>query len=93
MGYNWLFMDVKSNNGKIYKVAIAPTCIISNLPIKEGDKVKVEGFIPPVFPSNVTKAVDIYDVTQKRDYPIVGYGCGGGYGNGCGGWYRGRGRW
>ena len=72
MGANWLFMDVKDKNGNIIKVAIAPTFKISNLPINEGDEVKVNGFTPPMFPNGVIKAFDIYDVTQKKDYPISG---------------------
>ncbi len=76
MGNEWLFMDVKGKNGKIYKIAIAPTFRISNLPINEGDEVRVSGFTPPIFPVGVIKATDIYDVTQKKDYPIWG----GGYG-------------
>ncbi len=75
MGNEWLFMDVQTKNG-IIKVAIAPTFRISNLGIKEGDEVRVNGFTPPMFPSGVIKAFDIYDVTQKRDYPISGYGRG-----------------
>ena len=67
----WLFIDIKSN-GKIYKIAIAPIFKISNLPINEGDEVKVDGFTPPVFPNGVIKAVEIYDITQKKDYPIWG---------------------
>ena len=72
MEANWLFMDVKDKNGKTIKVAIAPTFKISNLPIKEGDDVRVNGFTPPMFSNGVIKAFDIYDVTQKRDYPISG---------------------
>ena len=83
MGYEWLFMDVQTKNG-VVTVAIAPTFRIPNLPINEGDEVKVYGFTPPIFPENVIKATDIYDITQKRDYPIWG----GGYGP-HGGWYRG----
>jgi len=75
----WLFMDVKGNDGKIHKVAIAPTFRISNLPIKEGDEVAVNGFTPPMFSNGVIKAVDIYDMTQKKDYPISGCGNCGGY--------------
>jgi len=75
----WLFMDVKGNDGKIYKVAIAPTFRISNLPIKEGDEVSVNGFTPPRFSNGVIKAVDIYDITQKKDYPINGWGSCRGY--------------
>ncbi len=75
MEQNWLFMDVKDKNGKIIKVAIAPTFKISNLGINEGDEVNVQGFTPPMFANGVIKAIDIYDVTQKRDYPISGYGC------------------
>jgi len=73
MQNEWLFMDVKSND-KIYHIAIAPTFRIPNLGINEGDIVKVNGFIPPVFPNGYVKAFDIYDVTQKKDYPISGYG-------------------
>ncbi len=65
----WLFIDVKTKNG-IKQVAIAPTFRISNLPINEGDIVKVNGITPPRFPAGVIKAWDIYDVTQKKDYPI-----------------------
>jgi len=79
MGNEWLFMDVKGNDGKIYKVAIAPTFRISNLPIKEGDEVSVNGFTPLRFSNGVIKAVDIYDLTQKKDYPISGWGNCGGY--------------
>ncbi len=75
MGNEWLFMDVKTNIG-IVKVVIAPTFRISNLGIKEGDEVRVNGFTPPMFPNGVIKAFDIYDVTQKKDYPISGYGRG-----------------
>ena len=85
-GYEWLFMDVKGNDGKIYQIAIAPTFRIANLPIKEGDVVEVSGFTPPIFPAGVIKAVDIYDVTQKRDYPIWG-----GFYGPRGRWYGGRG--
>ena len=77
MANEWLFMDVKGKDGKIYKIAIAPTFRISNLPINEGDEVRVSGFTPPMFPADVIKATDIYDITQKRDYPIsrcVSYG-------------------
>ena len=79
MGSEWLFMDIKAKDGKIYKIAIAPTFRISNLPIKEGDIVKVDGWTPPMFEAGVLKAIDIYDETQKRDYPIndgpyYGYG-------------------
>ena len=76
----WLFMDVKTKNG-IKQVAIAPTFRISNLPINEGDEVKVKGITPPRFPAGVIKAWDIYDITQKKDYPISG----GNYGP-CRGW-------
>ena len=79
MGNEWLFMDVKGNDGKIHKVAIAPTFRISNLPIKEGDEVAVNGFSHPRFSNGVIKAVDIYDMTQKKDYPISGWGNCGGY--------------
>ena len=71
---NWLFMDIKGNEGKIHKVAIAPTFRISNLSIKEGDEVSVNGFTPTRFSNGVIKAVDIYDMTQKRDYRVSGYG-------------------
>jgi hypothetical protein len=74
-GFEWLFMDVKTKNGVI-KVGIAPSFRISNLPVNEGDVVKVEGFTPPYWPKGVIKAWDIYDKTQHRDYPIVGRGCG-----------------
>jgi len=74
MQNEWLFMDVKSNN-KIYHIAIAPTFRIPNLGINEGDIVKVNGFIPPVFSNGYIKAFDIYDITQKKDYPISGYAC------------------
>jgi len=73
-GREWLFMDVKSKDGKVYHIAIAPTFVISNLGINEGDEVKVAGFVPPIFPNGYIKAVNIYDVTQKRDYPIAGFG-------------------
>ena len=81
-GNEWLFMDVKGKDGKIYKIAIAPTFRIPNLPINEGDEVRVSGFTPPIFPAGVIKATDIYDITQKRDYPIWGgiYGPGGRWG-------------
>ena len=83
-GVEWLFMDVKTNKS-IEKVGIAPTFIISNLPIKEGDIVKVNGITPPVWPSGSIRALDIYDVTQKKDYPIAGTTRG--YAPGCGrGW-------
>jgi len=71
--FEWLFMDIKTNKG-IVKVAIAPIFRISNLPIKEGDEVKVSGFFPPYW-SGTMKAWDIYDVSQQQDYPISGYGC------------------
>ena len=71
MGNEWLFMDVKTKDG-IIKIAIAPTFRIPNLPINEGDEVEVYGFNPPVFPENVIKATDIYDITQHKDYPIWG---------------------
>ena len=67
----WLFIDVKTKNG-IKQVAIAPTFRISNLPINEGDEVKVNGITPLRFPAGVIKAWDIYDITQKKDYPISG---------------------
>ncbi len=70
----WLFMDIVSDNGTTYKIAIAPTFRISNLPIKEGDRVKVDGFTPSMFPQGVIKAVNIYDITQQKDYPIAGWG-------------------
>ena len=73
MRHNWLFMDIATKNG-IVTVAIAPTFKISNLPINEGDEVRVSGVNPPMFPRGVIKAFDIYDITQKRDYPISGYG-------------------
>ncbi|MEO1927483.1 MAG: hypothetical protein ABGX26_02185 [Nautiliaceae bacterium] len=71
-GYNWLFMDVKSDNGNVYKVGIAPTFVYSNLPINEGDEVEVSGVTPPTWPSDSIRAWDIYDVTQHKDYPIRG---------------------
>jgi hypothetical protein len=71
-GFEWLFMDVETKNGVI-KIGIAPTFRISNLPINEGDIVKIDGFTPPYWPKGVIKAWDIYDVTQKKDYPIVGF--------------------
>jgi len=74
MGYEWLFMDVKTKSGKIYHIAIAPTFRIGNLPINEGDIVAVDGFTPLSFPRDVIKAVDIYDITQKRDYPVSRWG-------------------
>jgi len=73
MQNQWLFMEVKTKNG-IRQVAIAPTFRISNLGIKEGDIIKVNGFTPPMFPAGVIKAWDIYDVTQHKDYPISGNG-------------------
>jgi len=90
-GFEWLFMDVRTDKG-IVKVGIAPTFIISNLPIKEGDIVKINGITPPVWPSGTIRAWDIYDVTQKKDYPIAGWGrgYGPGWGRGYGpGWGRG----
>ena len=90
-GVEWLFMDVKTDKG-IVKVGIAPTFIISNLPIKEGDIVKVNGITPPIWPRGSIRAWDIYDVTQKKDYPIAGttrgYGPGWGRGWRYGGYYR-----
>jgi hypothetical protein len=90
-GVEWLFMDVKTDKG-IEKVGIAPTFIISNLPIKEGDIVKVNGITPPIWPRGSIRAWDIYDVTQKKDYPIAGttrgYGPGWGRGWRYGGYYR-----
>jgi len=73
MQNQWLFIDVKTKDG-IRQVAIAPTFRISNLPINEGDIVKINGITPPMFPAGVIKAWDIYDVTQKKDYPISGAG-------------------
>ena len=73
MQNQWLFMNIKTSNGVIRQIAIAPTFRISNLPIKEGDIVKINGFTPPMFPIGVIKAWDIYDKTQKKDYPISGY--------------------
>jgi len=70
MAREWLFMDIKTKNG-VRQIAIAPTFRISNLDIKEGDEVKISGFIPPMW-VGVIKACDIYDITQKRDYPICG---------------------
>ena len=66
----WLFMDLKTDSGRVLKVAIAPTFKIPNLPINEGDEVKVSGFTPLHFPNGVIKVVDIFDKTQNRDYPI-----------------------
>ena len=60
-------------------MTIAPTFRISNLPIKEGDEVSVNGFTPLKFSNGVIKAVDIYDMTQKKDYPISRWGNCGGY--------------
>jgi len=72
------------------KIGIAPAFRISNLPIKEGDIVKVKGITPPIWPSGSIRAWDIYDVTQKKDYPIAGwrrgYGCRQGWKHG--GYYR-----
>jgi len=86
-GVEWLVMDVQTKNG-IVTVGIAPTFVISNLPIKEGDIVKVKGITPPIWPSGTIRAWDIYDVTQKKDYPISGWGRG--YGPGWGrGWRHG----
>jgi len=73
MQNQWLFMNVKTKDG-IRQVAIAPTFRISNLGINEGDIIKVNGFTPPMFPAGVIKAWDIYDETQKKDYPISGNG-------------------
>ena len=73
--FEWLFMDVETKNG-IVKVGIAPTFRVSNLPINEGDRVRVNGYTPPYWPNGVIKAWDIYDVSQKKDYPIVGWGPG-----------------
>ena len=88
-------MDIVADNGTTYKIAIAPTLKIANLPIKEGDRVRVDGFTPPMFPEGVIKAVDIYDITQQKDYPISGrnngYGRCGGYGKGYHGGYHNRG--
>jgi hypothetical protein len=81
-GYDWLFMDVKADNGKIYKVGIAPTFIISNLPVKEGDEVEVRGVTPPNWPDDSIRAWDINDLTQKKDYPITGTARGWGRGPG-----------
>ena len=78
-GYDWLFMNVKANDGKIYKIGIAPTFVLSNLPVKEGDIVEVRGITPPYWPQGVLKAWDINDLTQKKDYPITGYGRGPGW--------------
>jgi hypothetical protein len=72
-GFEWLFMDVKTKN-KIIKVGIAPTFRISNLPVNEGDIVKIKGFTPPYWPTGVIKAWDIYDESQHRDYVISGWG-------------------
>ena len=58
-------MDVKTDKG-IEKVGIAPAFRISNLPIKEGDIVKVKGITSPVWPSGSIRVWDIYDVTQKK---------------------------
>ena len=80
--YDWLFMDVKADNGKIYKIGIAPTFIISNLPIKEGDEVEVRGVTPPRWPSDSIRAWDINDLTQNKDYPITGTARGWGRGPG-----------
>jgi len=71
MQNQWLFMDIKTKNG-IRQIAIAPTFRIPNLDINEGDLVKINGFTPPMFPAGVIKAWDIYDETQKKDYPISG---------------------
>jgi len=73
MQNQWLFMDVKTDKEKV-QIAIAPTFRISNLGIKEGDIVKINGITPPMWPAGVIKAWDIYDVTQKKDYPISGHG-------------------
>ena len=72
-GFEWLFMDVQTDKG-IVKVGIAPTFIISNLPIKEGDIVRVNGITPPIWPSRSIRALDIYDITQQKNYPIAGGG-------------------
>ena len=69
----WLFMDIKTPSG-IVAVGIAPVFKISNLPIKVGDVVDVRGMRPPLWSPNTFKAWDIYDVTQRRDYPIGGRG-------------------
>jgi hypothetical protein len=74
-GVEWLFMDVQTDKG-IIKVGIAPTFVMSNLPIKEGDIVKIEGITPPIWPKGTIRALDIYDVTQKKDYLIRGFGRG-----------------
>ena len=74
-GVEWLFMDVKTKD-KVYHVGIAPSFVIPNLPVNEGDEVEVRGFTPPYWPNDTVKAWDIYDVTQKKDYPIAGYGRG-----------------
>ena len=79
MGREWLFMDIKDKSGNIRHIAIAPTIKIPNLPIKEQDEVRVNGFTPPMFPQGVIKATDIYDVTQNRDYIVSGCKRGRGY--------------
>ncbi|WP_457562436.1 hypothetical protein [Caminibacter pacificus] len=78
-GYDWLFMDVKTSSG-ILHVGIAPVFVLSNLPIKEGDEVEIRGFTPPMWPEGSFKALDIYDITQKKDYTIAGYARGRGPG-------------
>jgi hypothetical protein len=80
-GYDWLFMDVKTSSGIVH-VGIAPVFVLSNLPVNEGDEVEIRGFTPPVWPEGSFKAWDIYDVTQKKDYPIAGYARGLGRGPG-----------
>ena len=74
-GYDWLFMDVKTASGVVH-VGIAPVFVMSNLPVNEGDEVEVSGFTPPVWAEDSFKAIDIYDLTQKKDYPVAGYGRG-----------------
>jgi len=69
-GRKWLFMDVKTG-GKVFHIAIAPTFQLSNIGINEGDDVKVKWFRPTSFPSGYVKAVDIYDITQKKRYSIA----------------------
>jgi hypothetical protein len=86
-GYDWLFMDVQTG-GRVVSVGIAPTFVLSNLPIKEGDIVEVWGITPPPWPDNTLRAWEIYDKTQKRDYPVAGPGAGW-RGGPCWGWRRG----
>jgi len=69
-GREWLFMDVKTG-GKVFHVALAPTFKLPNIGINEGDEVKIKWFRPTSFPPGYVKAVEIYDITQKKSYSIA----------------------